>query len=68
VSILTATQYDVDILDLEDATLLPERETMQRLFGNIAVVPVVNIALAFNILTIGSTATATAGLNLNLWQ
>lgn len=57
----------VDELDAQSVELLPARET---LFFNINVAPVigVNVALALNAASIGTTATAFAGQQLIAFQ
>lgn len=54
-----------DVLDVQTAELLPQRETMFFDFNiNVAPVVGVNIALALNAATIGSIANAGAWQNL----
>ena len=61
------SELSIDELDAQSLELLPARET---LFFDINVAPVVavNIALAVNAATIGSTAIANAGQNLFVFQ
>ena len=54
-------------LEIQHAELLPERETLKFDF-NVAPVIAVNIALAVNAATIGSTAIANAGQNIFVFQ
>lgn len=52
------TLNTLELLDLEEAVLLPERETLA--FLNVAAIDALNLSAAVNVLSLGSTASSAA--------